>query len=195
MSSAIFSGERQAALDSLTPLLFEELHKIAGSYVRGERRPQTLQPTALVNEAYLRLSSWRNVEWRDRGQFLAAAATTMRRILVNHEEARRALKRGGRQPHQTIDEAEPAAPASPFGAVDLLAMDDLEARAVAMLYLKGNSLAKLYDTVMIPALSMAEQDRHKGGLDPQREEFVFLVDDEAFKNTSSSMELRNVRQK
>jgi RNA polymerase sigma factor (TIGR02999 family) len=128
MSSAIFSGERQAALDSLTPLLFEELHKIAGSYVRGERRPQTLQPTALVNEAYLRLSSWRNVEWRDRGQFLAAAATTMRRILVNHALAKRAQKRGGASIQTALDNV---AAVFEERTLDLLALDEaLEKLAV-----------------------------------------------------------------
>jgi RNA polymerase sigma factor (TIGR02999 family) len=102
MSSAILSGRREA-VDSLTPLLFDELHKLAGRYLRDERRAQTLQPTALVNEAYLRLASWRNVEWRDKVQFLAAAATAMRRILVNHVLAKRAQKRGGTSTPMALD--------------------------------------------------------------------------------------------
>lgn len=121
MSSAILSGERHAVVDSLTPLLFDELHKLAGRYLRDERRAQTLQPTALVNEAYLRLASWRSVEWRDRVQFLAAAATAMRRILINHALAKRAQKRGGASIRTEFDNV---AAVFEEHTTDLLALDE-----------------------------------------------------------------------
>ncbi|MFO0983767.1 MAG: ECF-type sigma factor [Planctomycetota bacterium] len=96
MSGRVISSDSsRARLDVLTPLLYDELHEIAGRYLRDERRHHTLHPTALVNEAYLRLASWPEAEFRDRIQFLAAAATAMRRILINHALARRAAKRGG----------------------------------------------------------------------------------------------------
>ncbi|PYS70144.1 MAG: RNA polymerase subunit sigma-70 [Acidobacteria bacterium] len=87
-------GDR-AALDTLLPLVYDELRVIARSYLRQERADHTLQPTGLVHEAYLRLVNQQHVDWRNRAQFFGLAASMMRRILVNHAEARRAQKRGG----------------------------------------------------------------------------------------------------
>ena len=81
------------ALDRLIPLVHEELHRLAQGYMRGERPDHTLQATALVNEAYLRLVD-AAVDWKDRAHFFAVAATTMRRILVSHARGRLAAKRG-----------------------------------------------------------------------------------------------------
>src|SRR6185369_10736404 len=75
---------RRDALDRLLPLVHDELHRIAAGYMRRERADHTLQPTALVNEAYLRLVDQRDVEWRDRAHFLGVAAQLMRMILVDH---------------------------------------------------------------------------------------------------------------
>jgi RNA polymerase sigma factor (TIGR02999 family) len=77
------------------PQLYDELRRLAGSYLRGERPDHTLQPTALVHEAYLRLREQRKVDWGNRPQFLAMAAKLMRRILLDHAKAHRAAKRGG----------------------------------------------------------------------------------------------------
>ena len=84
-----------AAFDRLVPLVNHELHRLAGKYLAHERRGHTLQPTALVNEAYLRLIELNRMQWQDRAHFFAMAARTMRRILVDHARARDNDKRGG----------------------------------------------------------------------------------------------------
>ena len=93
MLIAYSEGDRKA-LDELLPLVYDELRRIAGSYLSRERADHTLQPTALVHEAYMRLVSQRRANWRNRAQFLGLAAQMMRRVLVNHAVARRAEKRG-----------------------------------------------------------------------------------------------------
>ena len=89
-------GNKEAEAE-LLPLLYRELRRIAGYYMRDERVGHTLQPTALVNEAYLRLVDQTRVVWKDRSHFLGVAAQLMRRILVDHARERVAAKRGGRQ--------------------------------------------------------------------------------------------------
>jgi RNA polymerase sigma factor (TIGR02999 family) len=84
-----------AALDRLTPLVYEQLHRMARAYMRNERPGHTLQATALVNEAFLRLVDTRDLEWTDRTHFFAVCARVMRRILVDAARSRAAIKRGG----------------------------------------------------------------------------------------------------
>lgn len=98
------NGDR-GALDEMLPLVYAELRSVAERYLRRERSDHTLQPTALVHEAYLRLISQREVNWRNRAQFIGVAAEMMRRILVNHAEARAAGKRGGGAEKITLDNA------------------------------------------------------------------------------------------
>ena len=88
------NGEREA-LHKLIPLVYAEMRQIAGRVLRRERRDHTLQPTALVHEAYLRLVDQRNVNWQNRAHFFAIAAQAMRRIVVDHARRHNALKRGG----------------------------------------------------------------------------------------------------
>jgi len=83
------------ALEQLMPLVYDELRRLAGSYLRRERREHTLQPTALVNEAYLKLVRQREMPWQNRAQFFGIAAQLMRHILVDHARAHGAAKRGG----------------------------------------------------------------------------------------------------
>ena len=97
------AGERDA-LDQLLPLVYDELRRIAARYLARERRDHTLQPTALVHEAYLRLINQHSVDWRNRAQFYGLAANMMRRILVNHANARAAEKRGSGEKH-SLEEA------------------------------------------------------------------------------------------
>lgn len=85
----------QAALDELMPLVQRELHRLAKNYLRRERVNHTLQPTALVNEAYLKLVDQNNARWQNRAQFFGVAAQLMRRILVDHARSHQAQKRGG----------------------------------------------------------------------------------------------------
>ncbi len=113
-------GDREA-LDALTPLVYNELRRLAKSYLRRERPDHTLEGTALVHEAYLRLIDQRHIEWRNRNQFFALAAELIRRILVDHARAKIAAKRGGSNVKLSLDEA--IAPA-PEKDLDLVALDD-----------------------------------------------------------------------
>lgn len=100
---AITAGDR-AAMNRLLPLIYEQLHGMAESLLRRERKDHTLQPTALVNEAYLRLVDQTRATWNDRTHFMAIAATAMRRILVDHARARGRDKRGGPAARVPLDE-------------------------------------------------------------------------------------------
>jgi RNA polymerase sigma-70 factor, ECF subfamily len=95
----------KAALDELLPLVYDELRRLAAFHLQGERPDHTLQPTALVHEAYLRLVDQREVDWQNRAHFFSLAAEMMRRILVNHALARQAAKRGGQETRLALDEA------------------------------------------------------------------------------------------
>ena len=107
MTELLLAAHRgdKGGLDLLMPRLYDELRRLAASFLRHERANHTLQPTALVNEAYLRLIDQRAVNWQNRAQFFGLAAQMMRRILVNHAEAKLASKRGGGAPHVTLDAA------------------------------------------------------------------------------------------
>jgi len=103
MLAAYSDGERDA-LDRLLPLVYDELRRLAANYLDRERADHTLQPTALVHEAYLRLVDQHSVDWQNRAQFFGLAASMMRRILVNHAVARRAAKRGGGAKKVTLED-------------------------------------------------------------------------------------------
>ena len=90
-----WSGGDQAALEALTPLVHQELHRLAARYMAGERPGHILQATALVNEAYLRLVDWKDVRWQNRAHFFGMAAQIMRRVLVDVARTRDRAKRGG----------------------------------------------------------------------------------------------------
>lgn len=107
------------ALQIVIPALYDELRRLAAAYVRHEEGGQTLQPTALVHEFYLHVEGLREVEWESRGQFIAAAARTMRNILVDSARRRNAAKRGSGRVDQLGDLDLP----SPEPGVDVLAMD------------------------------------------------------------------------
>lgn len=95
-----WSNGDQSALDKLMPVVYDELRRLASNYLRRERAGHTLQPTALVNEAYLRLVDQRKARWQNRAQFFGVAAQLMRRILVDHARVRQAQKRGGSDQQQ-----------------------------------------------------------------------------------------------
>ena len=118
------AGDRDA-LDRMLPLVYDELHHLASRYLARERPDHTLQPTALVHEAYLRLVNQREVDWRNRAQFIGVAAGMMRRILVNHARDRAAAKRGGRAVPVSLSLIE-----SPSGGSDmeLIALEDALSR-------------------------------------------------------------------
>jgi RNA polymerase sigma factor (TIGR02999 family) len=110
----------QSALQKLTPIVYEELHRLARRYLKGERTGHSLQTTALVNEAYMRLVDYRRMQWQDRAHFFAVSAQVMRRILVEHAR-RRNLKRGAGVPHVSLEEA---AVVGGSRTADLVALDD-----------------------------------------------------------------------
>ena len=124
MSREPGSGNREPA--ELMPQVYDELRRLAANYLRHERPGQTLQATALVHEAFLRLSKEKNQPWKNRTHFLAIAALSMRQILVQRARARHAEKRGGQDAERiTLDEsvmADHAADAT--GGVDVIALDD-----------------------------------------------------------------------
>lgn len=95
----------QAALEELTPLVYEELHRLAHNYMRRERPDHTLQTTALVNEAFMRLVDWKNARWQNRAHFFGVSAQLMRRILVDFARSRGFKKRGGKAQRLELEEA------------------------------------------------------------------------------------------
>ncbi len=114
------SGNREA-LDKLMPIVYEELHRQAARYLKHERQDHTLQTTALVHEAYVRLIDQAGVRWQNRAHFYAIAAEMMRRILVDHARRRRAAKRGGDAVKVTLNEA---VQADSEQNLDLIAVDE-----------------------------------------------------------------------
>ncbi len=117
-----WSDGRQDALHRLVPLVYDDLRRVAAGYMGREPAGHSLQPTALVHEAYVRLVDQRRVQWRNRAHFFGVAASMMRRILVDHARARRADKRGGDVEHVTLagDEAASDGPNN----VDVLALHE-----------------------------------------------------------------------
>ena len=113
----------------LVPLIYSELRHLAAYYMRGERHGHTLQPTALVHEAYFRLTGMRGVDWQNRSHFFAVAAQLMRRILIDHARARRANKRGGRWGEVSFDDAEGVSFSRPE---ELIALDEALNRLAAL---------------------------------------------------------------
>jgi RNA polymerase sigma factor (TIGR02999 family) len=144
---AAWSGGDKAALDRLLPLVERELHALARRHLRGERPGHTLQATALVNEAYLRLVGQHQAEWSSRGQFFAIAARLMRRILIDHARRRAYAKRGGGAQALPLDEA---CVVGEERAAELVALDDAlsvlasvderKARIVELRYFGGLSV-------------------------------------------------------
>jgi len=140
------AGDR-TALQRLIPLVQRELRQIAESCMAGERKGHTLQVTALMNEAYLRLVDINGIHWENRAHFLAMAARVMRRILVDHARTRGSLKRGGSAARVTLDEAllvtgEPSpALVALDAALDALAsIDERKSRVVELRYFGGLSV-------------------------------------------------------
>jgi RNA polymerase sigma factor (TIGR02999 family) len=144
---ALGKGDARAA-DRLVPLLYDELHRRAADCLRGERRGHTLQPTALVNEAYLRLVGHEQQRWQDRAHFLAWASRIMRQVLVDHGRRHRARKRGGgkaREPLSHITVAIEESDAMDLEALDaalvkLAGIDERKSRIVEVRFFGGLSI-------------------------------------------------------
>lgn len=146
----------QAAMDQLLPLVYGELHSIAARYFRRERRDHTLQPTALVNEAYVRLLGQHEVNWQSRLHFLGVAAILMRRILVDHARSHGRIKRGDERVKAPLDDAmlvceqRSAEMIAIDAALDRLnALDPQQARIVELRFFGGLSVEEIADSLKI----------------------------------------------
>lgn len=154
------------ALDALLPLVYEEMRRLAASYLRHENAGHTLQPTALAHEAYLRLLDQRQVSWQNRAHFMGLAAQAMRRILTDHARRRRAIKRGGDAPHVSLDDVTVASGPSGAGgisvedldaALDRLAqLDGRQVRVIELRYFTGLSIE---EAALVLAVSPATVKR------------------------------------
>jgi RNA polymerase sigma-70 factor (ECF subfamily) len=152
-----------SALERLTPIVYEELHRLARRYMRGERPGHSLQTTALVNEAYVRLVGYERMQWQDRAHFLAVSAQLMRRILVEHAR-RHNSKRGAGVPHVSLKEAALVGDDRP---ADLVALDDAmntlaqvdprKAQVVEMRFFGGLNVDETADVLKVsPATVMRD---------------------------------------
>ena len=144
-----WNAGNKAALDRLIPIVSEELHKLAAIYMRDEGSNKTLQPTALVNEVYLKLIDRQRVDWQNRSHFFGFAATTMRRILVDRARARRADKRGGDLARVTLEDA---AKLTTGPDIDLLDLD----RALGHLETLDPRLVQVVELRFFAGLSIQE---------------------------------------
>jgi RNA polymerase sigma factor (TIGR02999 family) len=159
-------GGDESALDELVPLVHAELRRLARRHMRGERGGHTLQTTALVNEAYLRLLDTSRVQWNDRGHFFAMASLLMGRILKDHATTRRAQKRGGGVRPVSLDEARGVAVDLPadFVALDdaltaLAKVDARKADVVRMRYYGGLSVAETAAALSVSVETVARDWR------------------------------------
>ena len=126
------STKRPAPPTELFPLIYGELRRVAGRYLGRERVNHTLQPTALVNEAWLKLQNERGEEWQGRTHGLALGAQAMRRLLVDHGRHQKSQKRGGRAPHVALDDLLKAATTGAVPVEDLLTLEDALTRLEAI---------------------------------------------------------------
>jgi RNA polymerase sigma factor (TIGR02999 family) len=139
-----WAGGDSEAREQLMPLVYDELRRRAAACLRRERSNHTLQPTALVHEAYLRLVDQNHAAWKNRAQFFAVAAEIMRRVLVDHARARRAAKRSGRWSRVTLDPTLMEARRSSVDVLDLdkaltklAAFDERKSRIAALRFFAG----------------------------------------------------------
>jgi RNA polymerase sigma factor (TIGR02999 family) len=157
-------GDR-AALDRLTPLVYDEIRRIAHRYVQREREGHTLQTTALINEAYLRLAGSKNIAWQNRAHFFAVTAQVMRHILIDHARKRRYLRHGGEAQRVPFDLAmTEAAQMSQPRAAELMALDEAldelakldprKSQVVELRYFGGLSLEETAEVLEISAMTV-----------------------------------------
>ncbi|MGE0131110.1 MAG: sigma-70 family RNA polymerase sigma factor [Blastocatellales bacterium] len=157
-----WSAGDEEALERLTPLVYDALHKIAKNALRRERRDHTLQATTVVNEAFLRLVDQKQVDWRSRNHFFAVAAKLMRRILVDYARKHHAGKRGGQAVRLSLDDVE--APVEERAA-SLVALDDAlaalektdprKARVVELRFFGGLTIEETADALGVHTATVA----------------------------------------
>lgn len=153
-------------IDDLLPHVYQELRRIAIGYLRSQRPDHTLQPTALLNEAYIRLAASDERQWNNRTHFFATAAAIMRNILVDHARARQAEKRGGGATLISLDSAHEAAAGKP---ADLIALDDAlralaaederKARVLELRYFAGLSVEETAEALGLSVATVGREAR------------------------------------
>jgi RNA polymerase sigma factor (TIGR02999 family) len=163
---ADWSGGDPAALEKLTPLVYAELRRIARRQMRDERPGHTLQATALVNEAFIRLGGGDGADWHDRSHFYAVCAQVMRHVLIDHARAHTRDKRGGGAPHVALDEA---AFVAGEGAAELVALDEAlrgleavdpqKARVVELRYFAGLGIEETAEVLGISPTTVRREWR------------------------------------
>ena len=151
----------KTALETLTPLVYDELRRIAHRYMQSEREGHTLQTTALVNEAYLRLADQQKIEWQNRAHFFAVTAHVMRHILIDHARRRHYAKRGGEAQQVPMEEA---AVMSHPRAAELVALDEAldglakldprKSRVVELRYFGGLSLEETAEVLEVSPITV-----------------------------------------
>lgn len=151
-------------LDQMLPVLYQELHRLASHYLSREAVGHTLQPTALVHEAYLRLVDQRRVDWRNRAQFLGVAASMMRRILVNHARGRVARKRGGgaQQVSLSLIESPSDRPEVELIALEealgrLAALDERKSKVVELKFFGGLTIEEIGEVLGISGATVERE--------------------------------------
>jgi len=151
-----------AALDQLMPIVYDELRRVAARYLRRERQDHTLQATALVNEAYLRLIDQNQVQWQNRAHFMGVAAQMMRRILVDHARTHNRVKRGGGAQKVSLDEAVALAEDRTEDLVELddalkalAEFDERKSRVVEMRYFGGLSVEETAEVLKVSEITVA----------------------------------------
>jgi RNA polymerase sigma factor (TIGR02999 family) len=158
---ADWSRGNDAALAELTPLIYEELQRLAHHFMEGQRPDHTLQTTALVNEAYLRLADQTNPNWQSRAHFFAVAARAMRQILVSYARSNRAQKRGGGAARIELDEAAILSPEQSKEIVDLHealerlgTLDSRKGQVVELKYFGGLNYDEIADVLKISRMTV-----------------------------------------
>jgi len=156
-----WSRGNDAALAELTPLVYEELRRVAHRHLSGQKPNHTLQTTALANEAYLRLADQTNPRWQDRAHFFAVAARAMRQILVDYARSQRAGKRGGGAFKVELDEAALVSPEQSKEIVDLhealeqlSALDSRKAQVVELKYFGGLNHEEIAEVLKISRITV-----------------------------------------
>lgn len=161
-----WSAGKKEALDLLTPLVYDELRKLAGRYLAGERDAITLQPTALVNEAYLRLVAQDLPDWNSRAHFYGVAAHLMRQILVDHARRNRSQKRGGGASKVELNEALVLTPQRHHSLVALddalgalAEIDPRKAKVIELRHFGGLSAQEIADVLGVSVATVGREQR------------------------------------
>ena len=161
---AQIKGGNEDALAKLIPIVYRELRRLAGHYMRGERLSHTLQPTALVHEAYLRLLGQDRVDWQNHAHFMAVAGQMMRRVLVNHAVQRRTKKRTAPEPTDLnlLDQGVEVRDVEEILAVDealnrLSALSPRQAQVVEMRYFAGFTVEETAEALGLPTITVKRE--------------------------------------